>query len=34
MVRMMEIVEPQREILRAICPQFREMTPHGVNNYC
>jgi Fe-S oxidoreductase len=33
-VRMMGIVEPQREILRAICPQFREMTPHGVNNYC
>ena len=31
MVRMMGIVEPQREILRAICPQFREMTPHGVN---
>ena len=34
MVRMMGIVEPQREILRAICPQFREMTPHGVENYC
>ena len=34
MVRMMGLVEPQREILRAICPQFREMTPHGVNNYC
>jgi len=34
MVRMMGIVEPQREILRAICPQFREMTPQGVNNYC
>ncbi len=33
-VRMMGIVEPQREILRAICPQFREMTPHGVENYC
>ena len=31
---MMGIVEPQREILRTICPQFREMTPHGVNNYC
>jgi Fe-S oxidoreductase len=30
----MNIVEPQREILRAICPQFREMTPHGVDNYC
>ena len=34
MVRLMGIVEPQREILRAICPQFREMTPHGVDNYC
>jgi len=34
MVRLMGIVEPQREILRAICPQFREMTPHGVENYC
>jgi Fe-S oxidoreductase len=34
MVRMMGIVEPQREILRAVCPGFREMTPHGVENYC
>ncbi|MFC1966019.1 (Fe-S)-binding protein [Chloroflexota bacterium] len=34
MVRSMGIVEPQRRILRAICPQFREMEPHGVNNYC
>lgn len=34
MVRMMGIVEPQREILRAVCPQFREMTPHGIENYC
>ncbi len=33
-VRMMGIVQPQREILKAICPQFREMAPHGVNNYC
>ena len=33
-VRQMGIVEPQREILRAIAPQFREMTPHGVDNYC
>ncbi|NLT96220.1 MAG: (Fe-S)-binding protein [Clostridia bacterium] len=33
-VRQMGIVKPQREILKAICPQFREMTPHGVNNYC
>ncbi|MFO8057054.1 MAG: (Fe-S)-binding protein [bacterium] len=34
MVRAMGIVEPQRKILRHICPQFREMTPHGVENYC
>jgi Fe-S oxidoreductase len=34
MTRSMGIVEPQREILRKICPQFREMTPHGVDNYC
>jgi len=34
MVRSMGIVEPQRRILRAICPQFREMEPHGVQNYC
>jgi Fe-S oxidoreductase len=34
MVRSMGIVEPQRRILREICPQFREMEPHGVENYC
>ncbi len=34
MVRNMGIVEPQRRVLRKICPQFREMTPHGVDNYC
>ena len=34
MVRLMGIVEPQREVMRKICPQFREMTPHGVDNYC
>jgi Fe-S oxidoreductase len=33
-VRLMGIVEPQRRILRKIAPRFREMTPHGVNNYC
>ena len=33
-VRLMGIVEPQRRIIRKICPQFREMEPHGVNNYC
>jgi len=34
MVRLMGVVEPQRRILRYLAPQFREMTPHGVNNYC
>jgi Fe-S oxidoreductase len=34
MVRLMGIVEPQRRILRKICPQFREMAPYGVENYC
>jgi Fe-S oxidoreductase len=33
-VRLMGIVEPQRRILRKIAPQFREMNPHGVENYC
>ncbi len=33
-VRLMGVVEPQREILRAIAPQFREMPCNGVNNYC
>jgi Fe-S oxidoreductase len=33
-VRLMGVVEPQREIMRTICPQFREMEPHGVDNYC
>lgn len=33
-VRAMGIVEPQRKILRYLCPQFREMEPHGVENYC
>ena len=33
-VRLMGIVEPQREIIRRVCPQFREMHPHGVDNYC
>jgi len=30
----MGVVMPQRQILRALCPQFREMTPCGVKNYC
>jgi len=34
MVRLMGIVQPQRRILGKICPQFREMEPHGVENYC
>ena len=34
LVRLMGVVEPQREVLRKICPQFREMEPHGVDNYC
>ena len=34
LVRLMGVVEPQREILRKICPEFREMVPHGVENYC
>lgn len=33
-VRSMGVVEPQRRILRKIAPKFREMTPHGVHNYC
>ena len=33
-VRQMGIVKPQRDILKATCPQFIEMTPHGVDNYC
>jgi len=33
-VRLMGVVEPQREVVRAICPRFREMEPHGVDNYC
>ncbi len=32
--RSMGIIQPQRNIIKKICPQFREMTPHGVNNYC
>jgi len=33
-VRLMGIVEPQRRILKKICFQFREMEPHGLENYC
>ncbi len=34
LVRLMGIVEPQRRIMRYIAPQLREMSPHGVENYC
>jgi Fe-S oxidoreductase len=34
LVRLMGVVEPQRRVLRKIAPLFREMTPHGVENYC
>ncbi|MBL6974380.1 MAG: (Fe-S)-binding protein [Deltaproteobacteria bacterium] len=34
LVRLMGVVEPQRKILRKIAPKFREMYPHGVDNYC
>ena len=35
-VRLMGIVKPQREVIKHIVPEerFREMTPHGVENYC
>ncbi|HEY8909358.1 MAG TPA: (Fe-S)-binding protein [Desulfosporosinus sp.] len=33
-VRQMGIVEPQRNVVKALCPQFREMAPHGTENYC
>jgi len=32
--RSMGIIKPQRNVIKKICPQFREMTPHGVDNYC
>jgi len=36
LVRLMGVVTPQREILKAITPEgrFREMKQHGVHNYC
>jgi len=34
LTRLMGVVQPQREILNKIAPQFREMYPHGVDNYC
>ncbi len=32
--RLMGIIKPQRDIVHKLCPQFREMTPHGPHNYC
>ncbi len=32
--RLMGISKPQRDILKKIAPQFREMHPHGAENYC
>ena len=34
LTRSMGVIEPQRRVIKKVCPQFREMTPHGVNNYC
>ncbi len=34
LTRLMGIIKPQRDILKKICPQFREMDPHGPMNYC
>ncbi len=36
LVRLMGVVSPQREILKEVLPEgrFREMAPHGVENYC
>ncbi len=32
--RLMGIIKPQRDIMKALCPQFREMVPNGPHNYC
>lgn len=34
LTRSMGVIQPQRNVIKKICPQFREMTPSGVNNYC
>ncbi|MBF0225639.1 MAG: (Fe-S)-binding protein [Desulfobacterales bacterium] len=34
LTRLMGIIKPQRDILHKLCPQFREMNPHGPYNYC
>lgn len=35
-VRQMGVVQPQRDVIKAIVPEgrFKEMYPHGVDNYC
>ncbi len=34
LVRLMGIVSPQREVIKKIAPRYRELYPHGVENYC
>lgn len=34
LTRSMGIIKPQRDIIKKICPQFREMANHGCKNYC
>ena len=34
LTRLMGIIKPQRDVLNKLCPQFREMHPHGAHNYC
>jgi Fe-S oxidoreductase len=34
LVRLMGVVNPQRRVIKKIAPRFREMYPHGVENYC
>jgi Fe-S oxidoreductase len=34
LVRLMGVVSPQREVIKKIAPRYREMYPHGVENYC
>ncbi len=34
LVRLMGIVSPQRDVMKKIAPRYREMYPHGVENYC
>jgi len=34
LTRLMGIIKPQRDIVHKLCPQFREMHPHGPYNYC